>query len=101
MGDSRGHRGGSDPRNLRFGAGRLKHRSLEIRAPMPIDPGTLSGLEMPGYEAGAERRGEGFGAAVSDHFQRCSDAQFPQTGGCAAALTCRDTGRSRIWKDAE
>ena len=68
---------------------------------MPIDPGTLGGLEMPGFEAGAKRRGEGFGAAVSNRFQRCSDAQFSQTGCCAAAPTYRGTGRRRIWKDAE
>ncbi len=36
---------------------------------MAIDPGTLGGLEMPGFEARAESRGERFGAAVSDHFQ--------------------------------
>ncbi len=68
---------------------------------MPIDPGALGGLEMPGFEAGAEHRREGFGAAVSDRFQGSSDAQFPQTGGCAGTSTCRNTGRRRIWKDAE
>ena len=68
---------------------------------MPIDPGTLRGFEMPGFESGAESRGEGFGAAVSDRFQRCGDAQFPQTRCRATAPTHRDTGRRRIWKDAE
>ncbi len=68
---------------------------------MPIDPGALGGLEMPGFEAGAEHRRESFGAAVSDRFQGSSDAQFPQTGGCAGASTYRDTSRGRIGKDAE